>query len=275
MNGIIGAIVGNSVGQSYEIIKTRDYNFNMIYDKGNAADDSVAILAVADWLMSTAHTNDDLIDKLHFWCNKFNYGMYNYGNAVKFKDWIRNKERGPYNSYGNGSAMRVIPVGFYADTLENCLYLAKKSAEITHNHPEGIKGAQAIAAAIFLIRQGKSKKSIKKYIEETFGYNLHKSYSELKKSHVFECTCQRSVPTALICWLESKSYEDAIRKAISLGGDADTEGAIAGALAAADPKTPVDDELVHDVIRFFSMDFLDLLKKWHKEVEGNYEQNVK
>ena len=247
----------------------------MIYDKGNAADDSVAILAVADWLMSTAHTNDDLIDKLHFWCNKFNYGMYNYGNAVKFKDWIRNKEREPYNSYGNGSAMRVIPVGFYADTLENCLYLAKKSAEITHNHPEGIKGAQAIAAAIFLIRQGKSKKAIKKYIEETFEYNLHKSYSELKKSHVFECTCQRSVPAALICWLESKSYEDAIRKAISLGGDADTEGAIAGALAAADSKTPVDDELVHDVIRFFSMDFLDLLKKWHKEVEGNYEQNVK
>ena len=270
MNGIIGAIVGNSIGQSYEIIKTRDYNFNMIYDKGNAADDSLAILAVADWLMTTVHTHDALIDKLHFWCNKFNYGMYNYGYAVKFKDWIRNKEREPYNSYGNGSAMRVIPVGFYADNLELCLSLAKKSAEITHNHPEGIKGAQAIAAAIFLIRQGKSKKAIKKYIEEIFGYDLHKSYSELKKSHVFECTCQRSVPAALICWLESKSYEDAIRKAISLGGDADTEGAIAGALAAADPKTPVDDELVNDVIRFFSMDFLDLLNKWHKEVEKNY-----
>jgi len=271
MNGIIGAIVGNSVGQSYEIIKTRNYDFNMIYDKGNAADDSVAILAVADWLMSTAHTNDDLINKLHYWCNKFNYGMYNYGNAVKFKDWVRNKEREPYNSYGNGSAMRVIPVGFYADTLENCLYLAKKSAEITHNHPEGIKGAQAIAAAIFLIRNGNSKEKIKKFIEKEFGYNLNKSYAKLWREHKFECTCQNSVPAALICWLESTSYEDVIRKAISLGGDADTEGAIAGALAAADPNTPVNDELVNDVIRFFSIDFLDLLKKWHKEVEKIYD----
>ena len=271
MNGIIGAIIGNSIGQSYEIIKTRDYNFNMIYDKGNAADDSVAILAVADWLMSTVHTHDALIDKLHFWCNKFNYGMYNYGNAVKFKDWIRNKEREPYNSFGNGSAMRVIPVGFYADNLDLCLNLAKKSAEITHNHSEGIKGAQAIASAIFLIRQGKSKIAIKRFIENEFGYNLNKTYEELWASHQFECTCQRSVPAALICWLESTSYEDAIRKAISLGGDADTEGAIAGALAAADPNTPVDDELVHDVIRFFSIDFLDLLKKWHKEVEKIYD----
>lgn len=268
MNGIIGAIVANSIGQSYEIIKTRDYNFNLIYDKGNAADDSVAIMAVADWLMSTKHSNDELIDKLHFWCNKFNYGMYNYGNAVKFKDWIRNKEREPYNSYGNGSAMRVIPVGFYANTIEECMALAKQSAEITHNHIEGIKGAQAIAVTILLIRQGKSKKYIKKFIQEEFGYNLNRTYKELWGSHKFECTCQRSVPAALICWLESKSYEDAIRKAISLGGDADTEGAIAGALAAADPKTPINDDLVHDVIRFFSMDFLDLLKKWHKEVEN-------
>ena len=271
MNGIIGAIVGNSVGQSYEIIKTRDYNFNMIYDKGNAADDSVAILAVADWLMSTPHDKDSLIDKLHYWCNKFNYGMYNYGNAVKFKDWVRNKEREPYNSYGNGSAMRVIPVGFYANTLDECLELAKISAEITHNHPEGIKGAQAIAAAIFLIRRGKTKKAIKRFVEDQFGYNLSRSYKDLKKNHKFECTCQNSVPAALICWLASSSYEDAIRKAISLGGDADTEGAIAGALAAADKNTPVNDELVNDLIRFFSMDFLDLLKKWHKEIEKIYD----
>jgi len=269
MNGIIGAIIGNSVGQSYEIVKTRDYNFNMIYDKGNAADDSVAILAVADWLMSTEHTKDELIDKLHFWCNKFNYGMFNYGNAVKFKEWMRNKEREPYNSYGNGSAMRVIPVGFYATNSTECLKLAKLSAEITHNHPEGIKGAQAIAMAIYMIRHGSSKKEVKKYIESTFGYNLSVSYESLKKHHEFECTCQRSVPAALICWLNSKSYEDAIRKAISLGGDADTEGALAGALAAADPNTPVDDDLVHDVIRFFSIDFLEVLNRWHKVVEKN------
>lgn len=267
MNGIIGAIVGNSIGQSYEIIKTKDYNFNLIYDKGNAADDSVAIMAVADWLMSTKHSKDELIDKLHYWCNKFNYGMYNYGNAVKFKDWIRNKEREPYNSYGNGSAMRVIPVGYYASSLNEALKLAKISAEITHNHPEGIKGAQAVAGVIWMIRNGNSKKQVKKWIEENFGYNLSITYNQLKKNHKFECTCQNSVPAALICWLNSNSYEDAIRKAISLGGDADTEGAIAGAFASADPNTPVDDDLAHDIIRFFSMDFLDILNKWHKEVE--------
>lgn len=275
MNGIIGAIIGNSIGQSYEIIKTKNYDFNFIYDKANAADDSVAIMAVADWLMSTNHTKDELIDKLHFWCNKFNYGMYNYGHAVRFKDWVRNKEREPYNSFGNGSAMRVIPVGFYAKNINECLELAKLSASITHNHPEGIKGAQAIASAIFLIRQGKSKNTVKKFIQDNFDYDLSLPYKKLKETHKFECTCQNSVPAALICWLKSRSYEDAIRKAISLGGDADTEGAITGALAAADVMTPVDDELAHDVIRFFSIDFLSLLKKWQTEVEGNYELNIK
>ena len=267
MKGIIGAIVGNSVGQSYEIIKTKDYNFNLIYDKGNAADDSVAIIATADWLMTTNHTKDEYIDKLHFWCNKFNYGMYNYGNAVKFKDWVRNKEREPYNSYGNGSAMRALPIGWDSNDLNELMELAKTSAEITHNHPEGIKGAQAVVAVIWAIRQGHSKKEIKKWIENEFGYNLSIKYEELKKNHKFECTCQNSVPAAIICWLASKNYEDCIRKAVSLGGDADTEAAIAGAFATADPKTEIDDEFAHDVIRFFAMDFLEVLNKFHKEVE--------
>lgn len=263
MNGIIGAIVGNSVGHSYEIVKTKNYNFNMIYDKSNPADDSIAIIAVADWLMNTKHTKDELIDKLHYWCNKYNYGMWNYGLTTKFKEWIRNKEREPYNSYGNGSAMRVIPVGFYAKDLEECLKLAKISAEITHNHPEGIKGAQCVASVIYLIRTGNDKKKIKNYVEKNFGYDIDKSYDNLKKNHKFECTCQRSVPASIICWLKSNSYEDAIRKAISLGGDADTEGAITGAFAAADENTPVNDEFAEDVIRFFNIDFLDTLKKFN------------
>ena len=269
MKGIIGAIVGNSIGQSYEIIKTKDYNFNLIYDKGNAADDSVAIIATCDWLMTTNHTKDEYIDKLHYWCNKFNYGMYNYGNAVKFKDWVRNKEREPYNSYGNGSAMRVLPVGWFSNDLDECMQLAKTTAEVTHNHPEGIKGAQAVTAIIWAIRQGHSKKDIKKWVEKEFGYDLSMTYKQLWKNHVFECTCQNSVPAAFICWYNSKSYEDCIRKAVSLGGDADTEAAIAGAFAAADPNTEVDDALAHDVTRFFAMDFLEVLNKFHKEVEEN------
>jgi len=266
MNGIIGAIIGNSIGQSYEIIKTKDYNFNLIYDKSNAGDDSVAIIATCDWLMNTNHTSDEYIDKLHYWCNKYNYGMYNYGNAVRFKDWIRNKEREPYNSYGNGSAMRVIPVGFYAKSIEECIKLAEITAKVTHNHPEGIKGAVATACIIFTIKEGKHPKNvIKQWIEEEIGYNLSISYNQLKKNHKFECTCQNSVPAAIICWLNSNSYEDCIRKAVSLGGDADTEAAIAGAFAAADPNTPVDDDLANDVTRFFAIDFLDVLNKFQKE----------
>jgi len=267
MKGIIGAIVGSSIGLSYEIKKTRDYNFNLIYDRANASDDSVAIIATADWLMNTNHTHDEYIDKLHYWCNKFNYGMFNYGLATTFKTWIREKQREPYNSYGNGSAMRVIPVGWYAKSLDEALGLAKITAEVTHNHEEGIKGAQCVAAVIYLIRQGKSKKAIKKFVEENFGYNLSRSYNNLYKNHKFECTCQNSVPASIICWLDANDYMDCIRKAVSLGGDADTEAAIAGAFAGAMNDEALNDEFVNDVIRFFSMDFLDMLKKFHEKYE--------
>lgn len=267
MKGIIGAVVGSSIGLSYEIKKTRDYNFNMIYDKANPSDDSIAIIATADWLMNTNRTKDEYIDKLHYWCNKFNYGMWNYGLATRFKEWIRNKEREPYNSYGNGSAMRVIPVAWVAKSYDECLELAKTTAEVTHNHPEGIKGAQAIAAAMFLIIQGKSKKAVISFIENNFDYDLSKSYNSLKNSHKFECICQRTVPAALICWADAKSYEDGIRKAVALGGDADTEAAITGALLNCNPKTEISDEFVHDVTRFFSMEFLETLKKFHDKYE--------
>ena len=267
MNGIIGAVIGASIGLSYEIKKTKDYNFNIIYDKGNPSDDSIAIIATADWLMNTNHTKDEYIDKLHFWCNKFNYGMWNYGLATKFKEWIRNKEREPYNSFGNGSAMRVIPVGWWACSLEQAAKFAKITAEVTHNHPEGIKGAQAVACTIWAIRNGYTKDDIKEWLENECNYNLDKTYDELKRTHKFECICQNSVPAAFICWYNSTSYEDCVRKAVSLGGDADTEAAIAGAFAAADPNTPVPEELTNDVTRFFSMDFMDVLKTFHEKCE--------
>lgn len=268
MKGIIGSIVGNSIGQSYEQKKTRNYNFNLIYDRTHPADDSVAMLAVADWLMTTDHSDDALIDKFHYWCDKYNYGMWNYGLSTKFKDWIRLKKREPYNSYGNGAALRAPAVGWYAETIEDCLDLAKRSAEVTHNHPEGIKGAQAVACAIWAIRSGEhSKRDVINWIQKEFGYNLKRSYEQLWETHKFECTCQNSVPAAFICWKDSDSYEDCIRKAIALGGDADTEAGIAGALAAADPNTPVDDKLVHDLTRFFSTEFMELFEKFHAQYE--------
>jgi ADP-ribosylglycohydrolase len=140
---------------------------------------------------------------------------------------------GVYNSWGNGSAMRVSPVGFAFDSLEETLRIAKISAEVTHNHPEGIKGAQAVAAAIFLARSGKSKAYIREYIAAEFEYNLYQSCDEIRKTYHFEDSCQETVPQALIAFLESNDYEDAIRLTISLGGDADTMGAITGAVAVA------------------------------------------
>jgi len=268
MNGIIGAIVGNSIGYSYEIKKTKDYNFNIIYDKTNPGDDSIAIIATADWLMTTSHSKDEYIDKLHYWCDKYNYGLWNYALSTTFKEWIREKKREPYNSYGNGSAMRVIPVGFYTSSLEEAFELAKTTAEVTHNHPEGIKGAQAVAGIIWMIRNEYSKSEIKKWVQKNFNYNIPNDYDSLKRNHKFECICQRSIPAALVCWMKSSSFEDAVRLAVSLGGDADTEGAIAGAFAAADKNTPVNDDLVHDLTRFFPMDFMDVFNKFHKEVEN-------
>lgn len=267
MKGIIGAIAGNSIGRQYSVKTTKDYNFKMNYDKTNPGDDSIAIIATADWLMTTNHTHDEYIDKLHYWCDKYNYGLWHYEISTKFKEWIKNKSREPYNSYGNGSAMRVIPVGWYSNDLNECLELAKITAEVTHNHPEGIKGAQATVAIIWAIRNGYSKNKIKKWIENEFGYNLSKTYDQLKQNHKYESICQVTIPAAFICWYESKSYEDCVRKAVSLGGDADTEAAIAGAFAAASEKTQIDDDLVFDMTRFFPMHFMEVYNKFHDTYE--------
>lgn len=267
MKGIIGAIVGNSVGRQYSVKPTKDYNFKMNYDKTNAGDDSIAIIATVDWLMHTNHTKDEYIDKLHYWCDKYNYGLWHYEISTKFKEWIKNKDRKPYGSYGNGSAMRVIPVAWYCDDLEECMNLAKITAEVTHNHPEGIKGAQAVTAIIWAIRNGHKKKEIKKWIEEEFGYNLSKTYEQLKKNHKYESICQVSVPAAFICWYEGKSFEDILRKAVSLGGDADTEAAIACAFATAANSTEANNDLVFDLTRFFPMDFMNIFNEFHEKFE--------
>ena len=267
MKGIIGAIVGNSVGRQYAVKPTTNYNFKMNYDKTNPGDDSIAIIATCDWLMHTNHTKDEYIDKLHYWCDKYNYGLWHYEISTKFKEWVKNRDREPYNSYGNGSAMRVIPVAWYSNDIDECMELAKITAEVTHNHPEGIKGAQAVTAIIWAIRNGHSKNDIKKWIKEEFDYNLNSTYNQLKETHKYESICQVAIPASFISWYSSKSYEDAIRLAVSLGGDADTEAAIAGAFAAANEKTQVDDDLVFDLTRFFPMDFMSIFNEFHDKYE--------
>ena len=261
---MLGAIIGDIVGSIYELdnIKTKEFPF--FEDRMEYTDDSILTIATADWLIHGGYAGDYYLR----YANMYPYPMGSYGTM--FVQWIHKANRGqiqPYNSCGNGSAMRIAPVGWAFENEEDLLKAAKMSAECTHNHPEGIKGAQAVACTIWAIRNGYTKDDIKEWLESECKYNLDKTYDELKRTHKFECICQNSVPAAFICWYYSTSYEDCIRKAVSLGGDADTEAAIAGAFAAADPNTEVPEELTCDVTRFFSMDFMDVLKKFHEKYE--------
>lgn len=229
---IPGAIIGDTIGSIYEFDPTKDYNFILIDDRMEYTDDSIMTIAVADWILqdnTLSHSN--LEKKMRYWGNKYRFPMGGYGGI--FTAWLYREEMGAYNSWGNGSAMRVSPVGFAFDTLKETLRVAKISAEITHNHPEGIKGAQAVAAAIFMARKGKNKQEIREYITNHFGYELNKNCNDIRPTYRFEPSCQETVPQSLIAFFDSNDFEDAIRLTISLGGDADTMGAITGAIAAA------------------------------------------
>lgn len=224
---LMGAICGDIMGSSYESWRTRtkQYDFNAFPPRARFTDDTVMSIAVADWIMH----GGDLSKVMQKWGRT--YPKAGFGGM--FSQWLVEEDPQPYNSFGNGSAMRVSAAGCAYDSLEETLQKAKESADVTHNHPEGVKGAQATAAAIFLARNGKSKEEIKEYISETFGYNLNRTCGEIRPVYKFDVTCQGSVPESIICFLESKDYEDAVRLAVSMGGDADTMGAICGSIAAA------------------------------------------
>lgn len=222
---MLGAIAGDIIGSPYEWNSTKDYNFTLFSRGCTYTDDTVLTVALADSILSKT----DYTKKL-----KEYYKLYpDAGYGGGFSKWASSERTTPYNSFGNGSAMRVSPVGWAYKTLDQVLVKAKQSAETTHNHPEGIKGAQATASAIYLARTKHSKAQIKQYIEEKFKYNLSRDYEYIKKTYRFDVTCQGSVPEAIIAFLVSKDFEDAIRKAVSLGGDADTQGAITGSIAEA------------------------------------------
>jgi len=224
---MLGAIAGDIIGSIYEgrksNIKSKD--FPLFKERNSFTDDTVLTVAVADTILN----NGDYCQNLKQYSFRYPYAGYG-GN---FKKWLWSDSNEPYNSWGNGSAMRVSPVGFAFNDLETVLTEAKKSAEVTHNHPEGIKGAQATAAAIFLARTGKSKEEIKSYIEEKFGYNLQRTIDEIRPNYRFDVSCQGSVPESIIAFLDSTDFEDAIRNAISIGGDSDTIACICGGIAQA------------------------------------------
>ncbi len=226
--GIIGAIIGDIIGSVYEGYPCKSTEFELFPEDCMFTDDTVMTVAVADWLLS----GDPLQKTMPDWGRIYP----NRGYGGMFRRWLFSPDPGirrPYNSFGNGAAMRVSPCGYYAGSLEEALELAGQSAEVTHNHPEGIKGAQAVASAIFMARQYKSKDEIRDYIETTFGYNLHRTCDEIRPAYRFDVTCQGSCPEAIIAFLDSHDYESSIRLAVSLGGDSDTIACMTGGIAAA------------------------------------------
>ncbi len=222
---MLGAIAGDIIGSIYEGSKARDTNFKLFTTESRFTDDTVLTLATADTLLRATPYCENY--KL------FGRNFPNRGYGGRFRQWLASDDLAPYQSYGNGSAMRVSPVGFAFDKLYEVLAEAKESASATHDHPEGIKGAEAIASAIFLARQGKTKEEIKTYITDTFGYNLERTIAKIRPTYTFDATCQGTVPEAIIAFLDSHNFESCIRLAVSLGGDADTLAAMAGGIAQA------------------------------------------
>ena len=259
--GIIGSIIGDIVGSRFEFNNYRSTDFEFLNDKCIFTDDSVMTIAVADWVTNKRQTDKHLALYLREWGRKYP----NRGYGGMFLRWLLSKElSSPYNSFGNGSAMRVSPCGFYAQSLDEALFLAKQSAEVTHNHPEGIKGAQSVAAAIYLAKTGSTKAIIKEYIENNFGYDLSRTCDEIRRVYKFNETCQETCPEAIIAFLESHDYESAIRLGISLGGDSDTIGAITGGIAAAYYGIP--NSIIEEVKKFIPFEFIDIVEKFENSM---------
>jgi ADP-ribosylglycohydrolase len=222
---MLGAITGDIIGSVHEFSGTKTTEFELFHANCRFTDDTVLTVAVADCLLH----GFDYVEKFHEYCRAYPDAGY----GLRFFQWVSSGNKQPYNSWGNGSAMRVPAVGYAFESLDDVLTEAKRSAEVTHNHPEGVRGAQATAAAIFLARIGKTKDEILRSIKERFGYDLQQRLDDIRPSYKFDVSCQGTVPPAIIAFLESRDYEDAIRKAISLGGDADTLACITGGIAEA------------------------------------------
>lgn len=231
-----GAILGDIIGSPFEFDrgdKTKD--FKLFSRRSHFTDDSVMTLAVCEALLKVGQDvtvkeiEDAVISSMQSWGRRYPHAGY----GGYFRRWLTARHPEPYNSYGNGSAMRVSAVGWLYDSLEKTRVVAKATANVTHNHPEGIKGAEATASAIFMARNGSSKEEIKKYIENEFHYDLNRTLNEIRPGYHMDETCQKTVPEAIIAFLEAKDFEDAIRNAVSLGGDTDTLGAITGSIAEA------------------------------------------
>ena len=247
---MIGAIAGDIIGSVFEWNNVKTTEFPLFSQKSFFTDDSVLTIAVADVILNSGDYGTAL--------KKYGRRYPDSGYGGNFNHWLFSEESEPYNSWGNGSAMRVSPVGFAFDSVEEVLAEAEKSAAVTHNHIEGIKGAQATALAIYFARSGASKKEIKQSIAKIFQYDLDRTLDEIRPTYSFDVSCQGSVPESIIAFLESENFEDAIRKAISLGGDSDTLACITGGIAQAFYKE-IPDFILENVRSRLTDDLLEIV----------------
>ncbi len=253
---MIGAIAGDIIGSVYEHHNIKTADFVLFSPNSTFTDDTVLTVAVADCILHSKDYAPIL--------REYGRRYPNRGYGGTFYHWLHSDTMGPYESFGNGSAMRVSPVGFAFDTADDVIAEAKRSAEVTHNHPEGIKGAQSVATAVFMCRTGATKEEIRSYLETVFGYDLNRTLDHIRPAYSFDVTCQGSVPEAIIAFLESTDYEDAVRKAISLGGDSDTIACITGGIAQAYYKY-IPDYILQEVRQLLAPEILDIVDEFNQK----------
>lgn len=263
---MLGAIIGDIVGSVYEWnnIKTKEFEF--FRDDCFFTDDTVMTVAVAEALMNGGEP-DDYIEAM----KKYGRLYPDAGYGGHFGNWLFSDDKEPYNSWGNGSAMRVSPVAWFYNTLYDVEENAAVCAEVTHNHNQGVRGAQATATAIFLARTGKTKGEIKRYIEEIYKYDLSKTLDDIRPTYGFDVSCQGTVPPAIIAFLESTDFEDAIRNAISLGGDSDTLAAITGSIAEAAYGVP--QHIREKVFTYLDKRLIGVLSKFYDFTKDSVTQS--
>ena len=250
---MLGAIAGDVIGSVYEAHPIKSMDFPLFGRRSQFTDDTVLTVATAYSILEKC----DYAESYRTFGRR--YPRAGYGGA--FYQWLFSQRSGPYNSWGNGSAMRVSPVGFAFESVDAVLEEAERSASVTHNHPEGIKGAQATALAVFLARKGENKDSIRDDIERRFNYDLSRTLDDIRPGYRFDVSCQGSVPESITAFLESKDFEDAVRKAVSLGGDSDTMACIAGGIAHAFyGKIPED--IVVNVRERLPDEFLEIIDRF-------------
>lgn len=260
-NGVLGAICGDIIGSCYEWHPVENKDFELFTDLSSFTDDTVMTLALAKYACYDVKYPNHSIARTY---REVGSWFPNRGYGHRFHRWLINPAMPAVDSCGNGSAMRVSPAAYVSDQYHTVLEAARQSAVVSHNHPEGIKGAQAVAMAILMARTGCSKERIKSYIEQNFHYNLSRSLAEIRKTYKFEGSCQKSVPESIICWLEANTYEETVRNAVSLRGDADTMACIAGSIAAATPGMEIPEYIKEKCFSLLHQDLKDIYRKWYK-----------